>query len=288
MYERAFPDAEIHPRQADIPRRLLRNDIDYQTPFTELARWLRPNLIAAVRPEGAYLTADAALAASCRSRYRALGDGPVVGIAWASGNLRRPDRNAPLPLWDPILKLPGLTFLSLQYGDHADAIAEVRDRLGVTIHEDPEIDQLKSLEQFAAQIEAVDIVVSITNTTVHMAGAIGKTVWTMLPFMPDWRYQLDRDDTAWYSLDAAVPPAAGAPLGRGDRRRGQGACGLPRYNGVARPPGNAACDRCRQCVFTSATGPIGHGTVEGCTGAHRQNGYLSQTNTGTDAQCRRS
>lgn len=198
MYERAFPDAEIHPRQADIPRRLLRNDIDYQTPFTELARWLRPNLADAARPGSAYLTADTALAASCRARYRGLGDGPVVGIAWASGNLRRPDRNAPLPLWDPILNLPGLTFLSLQYGNHADAIAEVWDRLGVTIHEDPEIDQLKSLEQFAAQIEAVDIVVSITNTTVHMAGAIGKTVWTMLPFMPDWRYQLDRDDTAWY------------------------------------------------------------------------------------------
>lgn len=122
----------------------------------------------------------------------------MVGIAWASGNLRRPDRNAPLPLWDPILTLPRMTFLSLQYGDHADAIADVRDRLGVTIHEDPAIDQLKSLEQFAAQIEAVDIVVSITNTTVHMAGAIGKTVWTMLPSMPDWRYQLERDDTAWY------------------------------------------------------------------------------------------
>jgi tetratricopeptide (TPR) repeat protein len=198
LFERAFPGAEIHPRRARPSNRLLRDDIDHQTPFTELARWLRPNLAAAPKPERAYLTADADLAAACRERYRALGDGPVVGIAWASGNLRRPDRNAPLPLWDPILQLSGLTFLSLQYGDHADAIAEANGRLGVTIHEDPHIDQLKSLEQFAAQIEAVDIVVSITNTTVHMAGAIGKTVWTMLPFMPDWRYQLGRDDTAWY------------------------------------------------------------------------------------------
>ena len=198
MYERAFPEAEIHPRQAKPSRRLLREDIDFQTPFTELARWLRPNLAAAAKPESAYLSANPELAAACRARYRQFNDTPVVGIAWASGNLRRPDRNAPLPLWDPILNVPGLTFLSLQYGDHADAIADVRDRLGITIHEDPEVDQLKSLEQFAAQIEAVDIVVSITNTTVHMAGAIGKTVWTMLPFMPDWRYQLDRDDTAWY------------------------------------------------------------------------------------------
>jgi hypothetical protein len=91
-----------------------------------------------------------------------------------------------------------LTFISLQYGDRSDEIAEVRDRLGVHIHVDPQIDQFASLEQFAAQVDAVDIVVSITNTTVHMAGALGKTVWTMLPYMPDWRYQRSRDDTAWY------------------------------------------------------------------------------------------
>lgn len=203
LFRRAFPRAEIHPRKATPEPRLLRDDIDCQTPFTELARRLRPDLSAAAKPDKPYLTADPDMAEACRARYRALGGGPrgggpVVGIAWASRNLRRPDRNAPLPLWDPILRLDGLTFLSLQYGDHTAEIAEVRDRLGVTIHEDPDIDQLASLEQFAAQVDAVDIVVSITNTTVHMAGALGKTVWTMLPFMPDWRYRLGRDDTAWY------------------------------------------------------------------------------------------
>ena len=122
----------------------------------------------------------------------------IVGIAWASGNLHRPERNAPLALWDPVLTMPGLQFVSLQYGDHSAEIAETRDRTAVEIYTDPKIDQLASLEDFAAQVAAMDIVVSITNTTVHMAGALGKPVWTMLPFTPDWRYQREREDTAWY------------------------------------------------------------------------------------------
>jgi hypothetical protein len=126
------------------------------------------------------------------------GAGPVVGIAWASGNLQRPERNAPLALWEPILSLPGLTFVSLQYGGSARDIAAVRDRLGVEIHTDPAVDQFASLEAFAAQVDAMDLVVSITNTTVHMAGALGRPVWTMLPAVADWRYQRARPDTPWY------------------------------------------------------------------------------------------
>lgn len=198
LFARAFPGAEVQPRRDPPVRRLLADDIDVQTPFTELARWLRPDLFEASPPAQAYLTADPDMAAACRARYGALGDGLIVGIAWASGNLLRPDRNAPLPLWDPVFTLPGLRFVSLQYGDRSAEIAEVRDRLSLDIHVDPHIDQFASLEQFAAQVDAVDIVVSITNTTVHMAGALGKTVWTMLPYMPDWRYQRERPDTPWY------------------------------------------------------------------------------------------
>lgn len=198
LFGRAFPDIAVHPRKPEPARSLTGGDIDLQTPFSEMARWLKPDLAAAQSPASAYLTADPDTMAACRARYQDRGDGLIVGIAWASGNRRRPERNAPLALWDPILTIPGLQFVSLQYGDHAAEIAETQDRTGVEIFTDPEIDQFASLEDFAGQVAAVDIVVSITNTTVHMAGALGKPAWTMLPFMPDWRYQRDRDDTPWY------------------------------------------------------------------------------------------
>lgn len=54
------------------------------------------------------------------------------------------------------------------------------------------------LDDFAAQISALDLIISIDNSTVHMAGALGKKVWTLLPYVPDWRWMLDREDTLWY------------------------------------------------------------------------------------------
>ena len=198
LFARTLSDAEIVERADPPDQSLMDGKIDFQSPFSELPRWLRPNLFEASKPSEPYLRADTALSETCHSRYQALGGDLIVGIAWASGNLMRPERNAPLTLWDPILTQPGLTFVSLQYGDHDAAMAETRDRTGVEIFVDPEIDQFASLDRFAAQVDAMDLVISITNTTVHMAGALGKSVWTMLPYMPDWRYQREREDTPWY------------------------------------------------------------------------------------------
>lgn len=197
-FERSFARAEIHGRRDRPAKKLLADAIDFQTPFSELPRWLRPDLAAAPKPGKPYLRADEALTAACRARYRGRGDGIVVGIAWSSGNLHRPGRNAPLALWEPILTQPGVQFVSLQYGDHAIELAETREKFGVDIFVDPEVDQLKSLERFAAQVAAVDLVISITNTTVHMAGALGRPVWTMLPHVAHWRYRQATEDTMWY------------------------------------------------------------------------------------------
>ncbi|MCG8545891.1 MAG: tetratricopeptide repeat protein [Alphaproteobacteria bacterium] len=198
LFARTLHRAEIVPRSTPPHVSATDPSIDLQTPFSELPRWLRPNLFEAPKPAEPYLQADAKLTDACRNRYKARGGALIVGIAWASGNLLRPERNAPLVLWDPILTQPGLTFVSLQYGDHDAEMAETRDRTGVDIFADQEIDQFASLDDFGAQVAAVDLVISITNTTVHIAGALGKEVWTMLPYRPDWRYQREREDTPWY------------------------------------------------------------------------------------------
>ena len=63
---------------------------------------------------------------------------------------------------------------------------------------------------FADQIAAMDLVVSIDNSTVHLAGALGVPVWTLLPYSPDWRWMLDRDDSIWYpSMRLFRQPAPG-------------------------------------------------------------------------------
>jgi ADP-heptose:LPS heptosyltransferase len=57
---------------------------------------------------------------------------------------------------------------------------------------------LTHLDDFAAQISALDLIISIDNSTIHMAGALGKKVWTLLPYAPDWRWLLGTEDTIWY------------------------------------------------------------------------------------------
>ena len=59
-------------------------------------------------------------------------------------------------------------------------------------------DPLLDLDDFAAKIAALDLVISVDNSTAHLAAAIGQKVWTLLPFAPDWRWMLDRETTPWY------------------------------------------------------------------------------------------
>ena len=69
---------------------------------------------------------------------------------------------------------------------------------GLLLYQDEEIDSLRNLDDFAAQVSALDLVISTSNTTVHVAGALGKPVWTLLSYIPDWRWMLEREDTPWY------------------------------------------------------------------------------------------
>jgi ADP-heptose:LPS heptosyltransferase len=89
-------------------------------------------------------------------------------------------------------------FVSLQYGDCRADLEAVRRDVGVEILHDESVDPLKDLDDFAAQTAAMDLVISIDNSTVHMAGALDVPVWAMLPAVPDWRWMLDRSDSPWY------------------------------------------------------------------------------------------
>ena len=60
------------------------------------------------------------------------------------------------------------------------------------------VDSLQNLDDFAAQISSLDLIISTSNTAVHVAGALGKPVWNLISYLPDWRWTVGRQNSLWY------------------------------------------------------------------------------------------
>jgi hypothetical protein len=97
----------------------------------------------------------------------------------------------------PILALPGVEFVSLQYGDVAGEIAGVEAALGVKILSFPEA-ELYDFEDIAAATMAMDAVVTVQTALSHVAGATGTSCLTLIPSVAEWRYGLSAERMIWY------------------------------------------------------------------------------------------
>ena len=91
-----------------------------------------------------------------------------------------------------------LRFVDLQYGDTAEDRESLTRESGVGIFHDDDVDQMTDLDTFAAQVAAMDLVITISNTTAHVAGALGVPTWVMLSSAPLNRWMMNRDDSPWY------------------------------------------------------------------------------------------
>lgn len=139
-----------------------------------------------------YLAADPGRAAQWQARLGTK-QRPRIGIAW-SGNLL-PDPNRSMALADALaLAGEGIELISLQQEVRA-ADAALLASCNALRHFG---DELKDFADTAALIEAVDLVISIDTSVAHLAGAMGKPLWVMLPYNPDWRWMVDREDCLWY------------------------------------------------------------------------------------------
>ncbi|MCC3584501.1 tetratricopeptide repeat protein [Microcoleus sp. PH2017_30_WIL_O_A] len=118
-----------------------------------------------------------------------------VGIVW-SGNTQHSQnkvRSFPLDLLAKLLEIPGADFYNLQKQMTADERAWL-DRMPVTDLSS----NLHDMAVTAAVISALDLVISVDTSVAHLAGALGKPVWILLCFVPDWRWMLEREDSPWY------------------------------------------------------------------------------------------
>jgi tetratricopeptide (TPR) repeat protein len=116
--------------------------------------------------------------------------GPRIGIAWA-GNRKHPNdvnRSMDLDLFAPLLAIPGVRWLSLQQGR---AIPTDLPLAPAIADDDP-------IDITAAIVAELDLVITVDSMIAHLAGALGRPVWTLLPFAADWRWMTGREDSPWY------------------------------------------------------------------------------------------
>lgn len=201
IFRRSFPSLTIVPGGLLSQKRAWRSDVlparpNYQISIASLGRILRPDFKAFPRHEG-YLKSDSSKVAEIKARY---GSGPLVGISWRSSNTDKKNKSSDLADWGPILRVGGVTFVNLQYGDVASEVARVKDEAGVDIINDSNVDQLSDMDTFFAQVEAMDLVVTTSNTAAHVAGALGKPTWLMLPYggSVHWYWFWNTDVNPWY------------------------------------------------------------------------------------------
>ncbi len=184
LFERSFEGVECLPKEDPPVAATQRPDIDCQSPGGSLNRWLRPD-VASFPGRPSYLVADGEKRDALRRRYLADGGDFLVGISWVSKN---PDigeaKSMLLKDWRPVMEIPGLMFVDLQYGDTETERRDFEKDTGLALHHDRDIDSLLDLDSFAAQVAAMDLVISVSNTTVHMAGALGVPTWVMLNTAP--------------------------------------------------------------------------------------------------------
>jgi len=139
-----------------------------------------------------YLGADPERIAAWRQRIA--GAGLRVGLVWA-GNPKHPNdanRSMALSRLAPLAAVEGVSFYALQVGEAATQPAPP----GLEVV--PLGGEFGDFADAAAAIANLDLVITVDTATAHLAGALGRPVWTLLPYAPDWRWMLDRADSPWY------------------------------------------------------------------------------------------
>jgi tetratricopeptide (TPR) repeat protein len=196
LFARSFPGIDVVAQQDG----LYAGEIDAHEPLGGLGRYFRASFEAFPRRQQGYLIADRARAAELRQRLAA-DRRAVIGLSWISrATASGPSKSAKLSDFEPLLRLLGCRFVDLQYGDTAAERAAIERDLDIEIERLPDIDNMNDIDGLAALITACDLVVTVSNTTAHLAGALGKPTWVMVPsgHARMWYWHKDRADSPWY------------------------------------------------------------------------------------------
>ncbi len=199
LFSRSFPTIRFLPLDNLRGIEQVAEHSDYLAYQTDLIAFGAPDGKPSEAPD-CYIKHDTDRAAELRRGYRRKFPGKkLIGFSWStSSSFKQAARTIPVPAWRELLAREDCRFFSLQYGAKKEDLAQVTRELGVSIEIDPRIDPFNNIDGLAAQIGALDQVISVDNTTVHLAGAMGRPAWNLVMKYPHWLWGLQGRGSAWY------------------------------------------------------------------------------------------
>ena len=197
LYERSFPK---NIQFINDRNQISEGDYDSQIAIGSLPKYLRHELNDFKSVASGWLSADGEKVNVLREKLRSKSAGKIIGISWLTmAALEKAQyRNVSLPkLAEYLTQIPG-KYVSLQYGDVAEEVDRVSYQTGINISRIEEIDNFRDIDGLAALISACDLVISIDNLTVHLAGSLGVDTRILLPKVADARWGATAQNSYWY------------------------------------------------------------------------------------------
>ena len=172
LLSRSFPNIEV--KAQDKSKDDDRDDFDFHLPMGSLYKHFIDKMIEEGNLES-YLVPDPVRVQYWKERLQSISKGPYIGVCWKSSlkSAYRLQHYPPISEWAAVFKVPDVTFINLQYKDYEDDIAKVENDFGVKIHNIEDIDQYEDIDEVAALIAALDMVVSTKATPPMISAGVG-------------------------------------------------------------------------------------------------------------------
>jgi tetratricopeptide (TPR) repeat protein len=195
LFQRSFPEFEVVSDKSALAE----TEYDEHLPIASLPKFFRSSIDDFKKQKYPYLIPDASKLGVIHLQQ--LPRGLKCGISWRSSNEKvGEEKSMPLMLLRPILDLPGLVPVNLQYGDISKEIAETNRELGCSIIQIKDLDIYDDIDGLLALIDRCDVVVTTSNSTAHLAGAIGKETYLIVPTARGkfWYWHDVDGESLWY------------------------------------------------------------------------------------------
>jgi len=194
IFTRSLPKIKFYPDNLILPE----SDYDIHVPIGSLGKYLRNDEKDFLKSKNKFFTSDQKRTQVIRQELSA-SKKLICGLSWKSQNEKTGAvRSLSLEKLATIFDREKISLLNLQYGDVSKDIDLLKSKTGIKLIQYDSIDNFNDLDGFASLIDACDFVVTIDNSTIHLSSALGKKSFLLLPYVAEWRWLLNGDNSLWY------------------------------------------------------------------------------------------